>query len=108
MPKYVILTDFLDFRVFLSILAEPQLSSNQLKGNKPMIEQSFYDNINVLECVEREGIKIEILQYKNLRGLRDSRLAENLYKYPNCRLKLNFRQVFTLTNAALLKKRLEN
>jgi hypothetical protein len=25
MPKYVILTDFLDFRVFLSILAEPQL-----------------------------------------------------------------------------------
>ena len=43
------------------------------------MEQKFYDNINILECVEKNGIKIEILEYKNLRGLRDVCLAENLY-----------------------------
>ncbi|WP_292377647.1 AIM24 family protein [Methanosarcina sp. UBA289] len=65
-----------------------------------MIEQNFYDNINVLECIERDGIKIEIFQYKNLRGLRDARLAENLYNLE--RVGMSLKQVkITLQNSSI-------
>lgn len=65
-----------------------------------MIEQNFYDNINVLECIERDGIKIEILQYKNLRGLRDVRFAENLYNLE--KVGMSLKQVkITLRNSSI-------
>lgn len=65
-----------------------------------MIEQNFYDNINVLECIEREGIKIEILQYKNLRGLRDVRLAKDLYNLE--KVGMSLKQVkITLQNSSI-------
>jgi uncharacterized protein (AIM24 family) len=42
-------------------------------------EDKFYGNINVLDSEVKEGIKIEILEYKTLRGLQDVSIAKNLY-----------------------------
>jgi uncharacterized protein (AIM24 family) len=65
-----------------------------------MIEQNFYDNINVLECIERDGIKIEILQYKNLRGLSNVCFAENLYHIEKAGMSLKQVKI-TLRNSAV-------
>ncbi len=50
-----------------------------MKSGDRIIEQKFYDNINILESIEKDGIKIEILEYKTLRGLRDVCLAKDLH-----------------------------
>jgi uncharacterized protein (AIM24 family) len=75
-----------------------------LKGGEPIIEKKFYDNINVLECVEKEGIKIEILEYKTLRGLRDVCLAENLYYFEKAGMSLKQVKI-TLMNSAVTTER---
>lgn len=66
-----------------------------------MIERNFYDNIDVLECKNGNGIKIEILQYKNLRGLRDVYLAENLYHLEKVGMRLKQIKI-TLQNSSII------
>ncbi|MCQ1534597.1 AIM24 family protein [Methanosarcina sp. KYL-1] len=68
------------------------------------IEQQFYDNINVLECIEKDGIKIEILEYKSLRGLRDVCFAENLYYLEKAGMSLKQVKV-TLRNSSITTER---
>ena len=43
------------------------------------MQHSFYENINVLDTVERDGLKAEILEYKSLKGSSDIQLAGNLF-----------------------------
>jgi uncharacterized protein (AIM24 family) len=75
-----------------------------MKGGEPIIEQKYYDNINLLECAEKDGIKIEILEYKSLRGLRDVSLAKELYYIEKAGMSL--RQVkITLTKSAVTTER---
>ncbi|WP_048141492.1 MULTISPECIES: AIM24 family protein [unclassified Methanosarcina] len=71
---------------------------------EPIIEKKFYDNINVLECIEKDGIKIEILEYKTLRGLRDVCLAENLYYLEKAGMSLKQVKI-TLMNSAVTTER---
>jgi uncharacterized protein (AIM24 family) len=75
-----------------------------LKGGEPIIEQKFYDNIKVLECAETDGIKIEILEYKSLRGLRDVSLAKELYYIEKAGMSLKQVKI-TLTNSAVTTER---
>jgi uncharacterized protein (AIM24 family) len=75
-----------------------------LTGGEPIIEQKFYDNINVLECAEKDGIKIEILEYKNLRGLRDVSLAKELYYIEKAGMSLKQVKII-LTNSAVTTER---
>lgn len=63
-------------------------------------EDKFYDNINVLDCKEKDGIKIEILEYKTLRGLQDVNIAKNLYYLE--RVGMSLKQVkITLRDSAV-------
>ena len=41
--------------------------------------KNFYDNINVLDSVETENVKIEVLEYNELKGSKDPRLSKELY-----------------------------
>ena len=75
-----------------------------MKGGESIIEKNFYDNINVLECIEKDGIKIEILEYKTLRGLRDVCLAENLYYLEKAGMSLKQIKI-TLNNSAVTTER---
>ena len=43
------------------------------------MQHSFYENINVLDTIERDGLKAEILEYKSLKGSSDIQLAGNLF-----------------------------
>jgi hypothetical protein len=58
----------------------------------------------VLECAEKDGIKIEILEYKNLRGLRDVSLAKELYYIEKAGMSLKQVKI-TLTNSAVTTER---
>lgn len=74
------------------------------ESGEPIIEKNFYENVNVLECVEKDGIKIEILEYKTLRGLRDVCLAENLYYLEKAGMSLKQIKI-TLKNSAVTTER---
>lgn len=43
------------------------------------MDNQFYDNIKVQSSLEREGFKIEILEYKELKGNLDPSIAKDLY-----------------------------
>lgn len=43
------------------------------------MDEQFYDNINILSSLERDGFKVEILEYKELKGSRDPSIAEDMY-----------------------------
>lgn len=75
-----------------------------MKGGEPIIEQKYYDNINVLECVEKDGIKVEILEYKSLQGLRDVSLAKELYYLEKAGMSLKQVKI-TLRNGAVTTER---
>lgn len=75
-----------------------------MKGGEPIIEQKYYDNINVLECAEKDGTKIEILEYKSLRGLRDVSLAKDLYYIEKAGMSLKQVKI-TLRNSAVTTER---
>lgn len=75
-----------------------------MKGGEPIIEQKFYDNINVLECVEKDGIKIEILEYKSLRGLRDVSLAKELYYIEKAGMSLKQVKITLLKSAVTTER----
>ncbi|WP_235282806.1 AIM24 family protein [Methanosarcina sp. 1.H.T.1A.1] len=54
----------------------------------------------MLEHIEKDGVKIEILQYKTLRGLRDVCFAENLYHIEKAGMSLKQVKI-TLRNSAV-------
>lgn len=58
----------------------------------------------MLECIEKDGIKIEILEYKTLRGLRDICLAKNLYYIEKAGMSLKQIKI-TLKNSAVTTER---
>ncbi len=43
------------------------------------MDNKFYENIEVTDSVEKDGIKIEILEYTSMKGSKDTELAEDLY-----------------------------
>lgn len=44
-----------------------------------IVETKFYNNITVLDSVDKDGFKAEILQYNSLTGSKDPAIARNLY-----------------------------
>ena len=65
------------------------------------MEKQFYENINVIDGVEKDNFKIEILEYNALKGSKDPRLAKDLYYIQKAGLSL--RQVkVTLDNGGVV------
>jgi hypothetical protein len=58
----------------------------------------------LLESAEKDGIKIEILEYKSLRGLRDVSLAKDLYNIEKAGMSLKQVKI-TLRNSAVTTER---
>ena len=44
-----------------------------------VMDSDFYQNMNVIDCKECYGCKVEILEYKNLKGSTDIQLAGDLF-----------------------------
>ena len=43
------------------------------------MNEQFYENINVLNSLEIDGFKVEVLEYKELKGSRNPLIAEDMY-----------------------------
>lgn len=43
------------------------------------MDKNFRDNINISSYLQKDGFKVEIIEYKELKGSTDPRIAENLY-----------------------------
>ena len=65
------------------------------------MSEQFYENTNVVESIEKDGIKIEIIEYKSLKGSKDQNLAENLFYIQNAGMSLKQVKI-TLDNSGLL------
>nr|WP_321496850.1 AIM24 family protein [uncultured Methanolobus sp.] len=66
-----------------------------------MAESKFYNNINVLDSVDKGNFKVEVIEYKSLTGSKNPALAKNLY-YLN-RAGMTLKQVkVTLDNSGVI------
>lgn len=65
------------------------------------MEKQFYENVNVIDSVEKDGFKVEILEYKDLKGSKDASLAEELFYVRNAGMALKQVKV-TLEDSALI------
>jgi len=65
------------------------------------MSEQFYENTNVIDSIEKDGIKIEILEYKSLKGSKDQGLAENLFYVQNAGMSLKQVKI-SLDNGGLL------
>ena len=48
-------------------------------SQEDIMQNTFYENMNILDTIERNGLKAEILEYKSLKGSSDIQLAGNLF-----------------------------
>ncbi|MBP1910532.1 AIM24 family protein [Methanolobus bombayensis] len=66
-----------------------------------MAESKFYNNINILDSVDKGNFKAEIIEYKSLEGSKDPSLARNLYYVQQAGMTLKQVKV-TLNNSGVI------
>ncbi|AAM05996.1 AIM24 family protein [Methanosarcina acetivorans] len=65
------------------------------------MDEKFYSNVNILDSIEKDGFKVEILECNHLKGSKDAALAEDLFYIKNAGMSLKMVKV-TLENSGLI------